>query len=573
MIVRPHATLCELLFAMQGSIVPRIAPQIIAAALLGCVAAAARLYSVPEGDDAGTRGAEAWATHGFTFTPFTALGVAISLFLGFRNNASYDRWWEARKQWGMQLITVRNLARKLLALRVPAPARRNIVRLSVAQSHALRIQLREKWVGDRRPRSGCRPARRRCCCCLWSACCHGGGGNGHGGGGGGVGGGGADRDARHTLRVASDYARRDSFLECGEENNGGRHDRDGQSLDRGNGGNTGSTSGSSGNSNGHDGGGDDDDGGNDGVNDGDNNGSTGSSASERESISAAHNPADAILGLMSERVAELYGPLYGDTGDNNYRGDRDEGHRWRRQDDCNDGAHAGDPGTGAGAGAGADADAGVANGRCSSCSSSGNDNVEHDDAATHSYTCSTCSAYAVVSKLSAVVPAAEATKEAEELEAVEPSSSASSSSSSSASSGWGGDGGDIEIERKVQYERGVNGKTGEEAGEIVSTTPSTTTSAPASVAEGGGGRNAHGEQRHGGRDNTSNVARHRWKRTLDTFGVVAITEIIDVLGAVQGACERIAVTPLPWPYVLLVHRTSYLYVLLAPFAMAEEMGW
>ena len=32
---------------------------------------------------------------------------AISLFLGFRNNASYSRWWEARKQWGKQLITVR----------------------------------------------------------------------------------------------------------------------------------------------------------------------------------------------------------------------------------------------------------------------------------------------------------------------------------------------------------------------------------------------------------------------------------------------------------------------------------
>ena len=26
-------------------------------------------------------------------------------------------------------------------------------------------------------------------------------------------------------------------------------------------------------------------------------------------------------------------------------------------------------------------------------------------------------------------------------------------------------------------------------------------------------------------------------------------------------------------YQLLVHRTAYLYILLAPFAMAEEMGW
>ena len=30
-------------------------------------------------------------------TPFTVFGVALSLFLGFRNNAAYDRWWEARR--------------------------------------------------------------------------------------------------------------------------------------------------------------------------------------------------------------------------------------------------------------------------------------------------------------------------------------------------------------------------------------------------------------------------------------------------------------------------------------------
>jgi hypothetical protein len=41
---------------------------------------------------------------------------------------------------------------------------------------------------------------------------------------------------------------------------------------------------------------------------------------------------------------------------------------------------------------------------------------------------------------------------------------------------------------------------------------------------------------------------------------------------VQGGAERIATTPLPFPYQLLVHRTAYLYILLAPFAMAEDMG-
>ncbi|WP_425390389.1 bestrophin family protein [Ekhidna sp.] len=43
----------------------------------------------------------------FTFDPFTLpvvpvtiLGGALAIFLGFRNNSAYDRWWEARKVWG-----------------------------------------------------------------------------------------------------------------------------------------------------------------------------------------------------------------------------------------------------------------------------------------------------------------------------------------------------------------------------------------------------------------------------------------------------------------------------------------
>ena len=31
--------------------------------------------------------------------PFAVFGVALSLFLGFRNNAACDRWSEARKPW------------------------------------------------------------------------------------------------------------------------------------------------------------------------------------------------------------------------------------------------------------------------------------------------------------------------------------------------------------------------------------------------------------------------------------------------------------------------------------------
>lgn len=41
---------------------------------------------------------------------FSLLGVILSLFLVFRTNTAYDRWWEARKQWGALVNNTRNLA-------------------------------------------------------------------------------------------------------------------------------------------------------------------------------------------------------------------------------------------------------------------------------------------------------------------------------------------------------------------------------------------------------------------------------------------------------------------------------
>ena len=41
---------------------------------------------------------------------FSLLGVILSLFLGFRTNTAYDRWWEGRKQWGVLVNHSRNMA-------------------------------------------------------------------------------------------------------------------------------------------------------------------------------------------------------------------------------------------------------------------------------------------------------------------------------------------------------------------------------------------------------------------------------------------------------------------------------
>ncbi|MFC5284368.1 bestrophin family protein [Pedobacter alpinus] len=35
------------------------------------------------------------------FNTITALSTALAIFLGFKNNYAYDRWWEARKVWGL----------------------------------------------------------------------------------------------------------------------------------------------------------------------------------------------------------------------------------------------------------------------------------------------------------------------------------------------------------------------------------------------------------------------------------------------------------------------------------------
>lgn len=43
------------------------------------------------------------------------LGIVLGLFLVFRVNSAYDRWWEGRKLWGLLVNNTRNLAAKVSA--------------------------------------------------------------------------------------------------------------------------------------------------------------------------------------------------------------------------------------------------------------------------------------------------------------------------------------------------------------------------------------------------------------------------------------------------------------------------
>lgn len=81
--------------------------------------------------------------------PFSLFGLALSVFMGFRNNVCYDRWWEARKQWGDLIVQARSLAREsavLLAASTANPVQERLVRRCIGFGYALAARLRDQDV-------------------------------------------------------------------------------------------------------------------------------------------------------------------------------------------------------------------------------------------------------------------------------------------------------------------------------------------------------------------------------------------------------------------------------------------
>ena len=48
---------------------------------------------------------------------------------------------------------------------------------------------------------------------------------------------------------------------------------------------------------------------------------------------------------------------------------------------------------------------------------------------------------------------------------------------------------------------------------------------------------------------------------------------LNQLSEVVGGCERIASTPIPMPYAVLLHRTVYGFCMALPFGLASTVGW
>lgn len=142
MILRDKPGLMQLMFAVRGSVLPRILPRIIGLSALSALILwiDSEVLRLPHTNAA----------------PFAVFGIALSLFLGFRNNAAYDRWWEGRKLWGQLVADMRGLSRDCDLFVSSSEARHRILRLALGFLHLHRINLRRQddrsavlfWAGE-----------------------------------------------------------------------------------------------------------------------------------------------------------------------------------------------------------------------------------------------------------------------------------------------------------------------------------------------------------------------------------------------------------------------------------------
>lgn len=132
MIVRPHLHWFSLLFVWRGSVLPCIITRLLLVLAVSVGSVLGRGWWM-----------SAHAASAFSIPPFTLMGIALAIFLGFRNSVSYERFWEARKQWGALLIVSRALTREVASFAAGDLALQRRVALTLAAFvYALKHQLR-----------------------------------------------------------------------------------------------------------------------------------------------------------------------------------------------------------------------------------------------------------------------------------------------------------------------------------------------------------------------------------------------------------------------------------------------
>jgi putative membrane protein len=128
MIIRKNPTFWTLFLITKGSIVPKVAPKIGFFMVLSVGILMLDQNGVP-------------IIH-INFQAASVFGLALSLFLGFRNNAAYERWWEARKLWGQLIADIRSLGRETLTFMGETQDRAAILKLACVFLHLHRTNLR-----------------------------------------------------------------------------------------------------------------------------------------------------------------------------------------------------------------------------------------------------------------------------------------------------------------------------------------------------------------------------------------------------------------------------------------------
>jgi putative membrane protein len=68
------------------------------------------------------------------------------------------------------------------------------------------------------------------------------------------------------------------------------------------------------------------------------------------------------------------------------------------------------------------------------------------------------------------------------------------------------------------------------------------------------------------------VQARREREGLSPFLAGELDRSLAGLNDAHGGCERIASTPLPFTYSVILHRTVYLYCLMLPFGLLDAIG-
>lgn len=132
MIVRPEQSWLRKLFSWRGSIMRKISPQLCFFIMLNI----AYLFVLP-----------LLHLHGIIAKEssfyFIGISISISVFLGFRNNTAWLRYWEARKLWGDLLIVSRSLMREVInTTNTSAEEKKVVLDLIVTYCTTLKAKLR-----------------------------------------------------------------------------------------------------------------------------------------------------------------------------------------------------------------------------------------------------------------------------------------------------------------------------------------------------------------------------------------------------------------------------------------------